>query len=191
MPLDRDNTSPIYRLGRVWALACSYVRDDFSDTALDTALARPLEGFALLQREINAKVRGAKAEELAEGITQILDGVNDLPAGPIKIESQAPFWVGYYHQLHGMRVWMHTDELRAAGEALYGEQWQSDLARALGIAPRRVREWIERDAPPRWVRAEIYALLMAKSRETAAMATELISKRPPEPGEPADNEKTA
>lgn len=185
MPLDRDNTSPLYRLGRVWALARSHSPSDFSDSALDTALARPLAGLALLQKEIAANVRDEVADDLQEGITQILDGVEEMPAGPIPVENQGAFWVGYYHQQHGMRVWMRTDDLRAAGEALYGEQWQSDMARALGIAPRRIREWIERDAPPRWVRAEIYALLMAKSRETAAMAAELITKRPPEPGEPA------
>jgi hypothetical protein len=40
--------------------------------------------------------------------------------------------------------------LREAGEALYGPLWQSELARALGVADRTVRRWIagERALPP-------------------------------------------
>ena len=40
--------------------------------------------------------------------------------------------------------------LREAGEALYGPLWQSELARALGVADRTVRRWIagERPVPP-------------------------------------------
>jgi hypothetical protein len=31
--------------------------------------------------------------------------------------------------------------LRKAGFALYGEQWRSELARALGVTDRTVRRW--------------------------------------------------
>jgi hypothetical protein len=31
--------------------------------------------------------------------------------------------------------------LRKAGVALYGEQWRSELARALGVTDRTVRRW--------------------------------------------------
>lgn len=188
MPLNRDTTSPMYRLGRVWALARSYMPAEFSTAALDIALSRPLDGLALLHKEIAARVCKDEADDLYEGLTQILDGVSEMPAGPLAIESQGPFWVGYYHQRRGLRAWMHTSELRAAGEALYGEQWQSDLARALDVSSRRVREWIERDAPPRWVRAEVYALLMSKSKETSAMATALISNEPASEEELAEEE---
>lgn len=40
------------------------------------------------------------------------------------------------------------DDLRAAGEALYGSRWQSDLARDLGLSDaRRVRQWFSGDRP--------------------------------------------
>ena len=41
--------------------------------------------------------------------------------------------------------------LAEASEVLYGERWQSDLARALGISdPRQLREWMSgtRRIPP-------------------------------------------
>lgn len=37
---------------------------------------------------------------------------------------------------------MTRDELRAAGETLYGQHWQTPLARQLGVAERTVRRWI-------------------------------------------------
>jgi hypothetical protein len=33
--------------------------------------------------------------------------------------------------------------LRKAGVALYGEQWRSELARALGVTDRTVRRWAQ------------------------------------------------
>lgn len=40
--------------------------------------------------------------------------------------------------------------LRRAGEALYGDRWQSALARDVGVGDRRVREWVagDRRTPP-------------------------------------------
>lgn len=50
--------------------------------------------------------------------------------------------------------------LKRAGEALYGDRWQSALARDLGVGDRRVREWVagDRRIPP-GVWADIAALL--------------------------------
>lgn len=66
------------------------------------------------------------------------------------------------------------DRLRRCGEALYGDRWQSDLARALGVGDRRVREWVagERRMPPgAW--ADIAALLRQRSQEGLALLREL------------------
>lgn len=54
---------------------------------------------------------------------------------------------------------MTPDLLRAAGELLYGSRWQSDLAAALGVGSRRVREWLAGDRSiPAGVGPEIAAL---------------------------------
>ncbi len=38
--------------------------------------------------------------------------------------------------------------LRKAGPALYGERWQSELARALGVTDRTIRRWLGGGAIP-------------------------------------------
>lgn len=56
-------------------------------------------------------------------------------------------------------------ELEAAGRALFGPTWQTDLSRALGLSdPARVREWLGgRRRVPEGVRAELVKLLRARS----------------------------
>jgi DNA-binding transcriptional regulator YiaG len=38
--------------------------------------------------------------------------------------------------------------VRAVGESLYGQLWQSELARGLGVSDRSVRRWVAGDADP-------------------------------------------
>ncbi|MCG9494299.1 helix-turn-helix domain-containing protein [Acinetobacter pittii] len=66
------------------------------------------------------------------------------------------------------------DQLRRAGELLYGNQWQSDLARALEVDARRVRDWLQERRPiPVGVRVEIIQLLKQNSLDTANFAKAL------------------
>ncbi|EMB2321477.1 transcriptional regulator [Acinetobacter baumannii] len=66
---------------------------------------------------------------------------------------------------------MTPEELKQAGEILYGTQWQSDLARALEIDSRRVRDWLQERRPiPVGVRNEIILLLKEKSRKSVEYA---------------------
>jgi len=54
--------------------------------------------------------------------------------------------------------------LAKAGNALYGERWQTDLARDLGLSDgRRIRQWLSGDRPiPENVRSDLEKLLMAR-----------------------------
>jgi hypothetical protein len=36
----------------------------------------------------------------------------------------------------------HREMLRQAGEALYGERWQSELSRAVSVSDRTMRRWV-------------------------------------------------
>jgi hypothetical protein len=36
----------------------------------------------------------------------------------------------------------HRGMLMQVGEALYGDRWQSDLSRAIGVSDRTMRRWI-------------------------------------------------
>jgi len=53
-----------------------------------------------------------------------------------------------------------TEKLERAGRLLYGDQWQSNLARDLNIDSRRVRQWTTSDRPiSEWVYSELLIIL--------------------------------
>lgn len=65
---------------------------------------------------------------------------------------------------------MTKDRLIAIGVALYGTQWQSELARALDIDSRRVRQWLGDERPlPNWLDKELKVLLDDKIKACQAL----------------------
>lgn len=55
---------------------------------------------------------------------------------------------------------MTIEQLEQAGRLLYGDQWQSNLARDFNIDSRRIRQWLTGDRHiPDWVYDEIVVLL--------------------------------
>jgi DNA-binding transcriptional regulator YdaS (Cro superfamily) len=59
------------------------------------------------------------------------------------------------------------------GEALYGPQWQSALARDLGVADRTVRRWV---AGTSEVPAGLYVDLLRLTQERAAVLDALAPR---------------
>lgn len=60
--------------------------------------------------------------------------------------------------------------LIAAGEALYGERWQSALAADLGVADRTLRRWLAGDRDmPESLPDELRALLRARGKTIAEL----------------------
>lgn len=90
---------------------------------------------------------------------------------PDKLCEYRDWWAA---QLNTPTRWPSDEKLRAAGEALYGPRWQSDLARALGVSDRSVRGWAagDRVVPPGvWV--DIVALLRQRADDCSALLHEL------------------
>ena len=77
-------------------------------------------------------------------------------------------------QLEAPTRWPADNRLRAVGEALYGDMWQSNLARDLGVNSRRVREWAsgERRTPPS-VWPDIAALLRDRQARISGLLADL------------------
>jgi predicted transcriptional regulator len=68
-----------------------------------------------------------------------------------------------YHGGGGVNL-SSTDRLAAAGRALYGKLWQSELARDLGKTDRTIRRWASGQEPPTTIWPEVRALLERRSK---------------------------
>lgn len=69
---------------------------------------------------------------------------------------------------------MTPEQLQMAGSLLYGNQWQTDLARALGIDSRRIRDWLSGRRPiPVGIWNEVISLLEQNSTDTLSYAKKL------------------
>lgn len=67
------------------------------------------------------------------------------------------------------------DRLIMAGQALYGERWQSELTRTLGLSDsRRMRQWVSGDRPiPDGVFGNIVDLLKDRKKEIDGVIRQL------------------
>ena len=74
-------------------------------------------------------------------------------------------------------------DMETAGKALYGRERQSKLAHALGVDPRRVRQWIACERQPQLgVMQDIIALLETNKIEVEA-AIRLLKRKYKPPAE--------
>jgi len=144
---------------------------DTPASILDALLAQPVTGLALATRHKAAA--DADQDDLAALIARL---PADLTGGPVQIQDQAPFWLGYYHYLTALdraKKW-GPEQLARAGSLLYGERWQSELARALDVNDRRVRQWIASERPiPPGIWADIAGLLRQRQQEGLALLREM------------------
>ena len=68
-----------------------------------------------------------------------------------------------------------SNHLAAAGRALYGQLWQSALARDLGVNDRTMRRWVSGQEPPETIWADVISLLAAR-RQTIHDTMRLIEE---------------
>lgn len=67
------------------------------------------------------------------------------------------------------------ETLREAGEALYGPQWQTPLALALGVADRTVRRWAADEFTiPAGIWPELAKLCRSRGRALERLAVKLM-----------------
>lgn len=66
------------------------------------------------------------------------------------------------------------DILTQAGQALYGERWQTPLSHDLHTSDRTVRRWVSGQTDVPWgVMAEIRGLLLARGVEIQKLITDM------------------
>jgi hypothetical protein len=153
---------------------------DVPTSIMDTILTQPASGLALMMRHRAAQV--ADQEAVTALVAKLPSDLAD-PDGGVRAEDQGPFWTGYYHYLNALdraKKW-GPDQLERVGNLLYGTRWQSDLARALEVNDRRVRQWMAGERPiPAGVWADVAVLLRTRQQEGLALLRELdrISELP-------------
>jgi len=70
---------------------------------------------------------------------------------------------------------MDIEQLERAGRLLYGDQWQSNLARDFSIDSRRIRQWVNNERPVSdWVVLEVQALLGKNQQDINQFLKNLI-----------------
>jgi hypothetical protein len=66
---------------------------------------------------------------------------------------------------------MTSDQLRALGELIYGEDWKSPMARDLGVRYRTVLRWVSEEfSIPDRIRPELVAIAKRRVREAVERA---------------------
>ena len=173
MTLALDDT--MYTLGQL--TRAIWPAGEVPPAVLDVILVKPATGLALA---INHKhALRADQDAIATLVAKLPADLRD-PVGGIKLEHQGPFWTGYYHYLAALehaKAWGPA-QLERAGNLLYGDRWQTDLARALQVNDRRVRQWIASERPiPVGVWADIAGLLRQRQREGVSFLHELAGSK--------------
>jgi len=123
-------------------------------------LAQPATLLALmLKHPANSKDK----EQLVGDLVDRLPANFHDPKGGVKAEDQSAFWLGYYHLPTATDAAKNCGpaELEMVGNALFGDRWQTDMSRELGLSDaRRVRQWMAAERPiPVGVWADINQML--------------------------------
>jgi len=73
---------------------------------------------------------------------------------------------------------MTPDDLATAGRALYGDRWQTSLARDLHVSDRTMRRWLAGEfAIPAAVAAELRAVLIGRSNAIGSIVRYTVNPR--------------
>jgi len=163
----RDRAHILYTLGQI-ARAC-WPMGDAPQAVHDLAPTKPLTGLRTIRY-----THGPLPDNAVALIDRLPADLAD-PPGPIRPDLQSPYWLGWYHYAQELRAAseLGADDLRRAGEALYGSRWQSALAHdVLDVDPRRVREWVARERP---IPAGVWADVLNALRERQVRIEDVLA----------------
>lgn len=161
-----------YSLGMI----ANVIYGDNFPRAMMQYITRPLELIALMSRDVHVprrrdefgKVRKSSEHEINE-IARLMDNISpDLPRKNTNPVDEGAFWNGYYHYMAAVSQSRQygAKELAQFGFAIFGEQWQTPMSRALKLSDSgRLREWLSgQKRIPAGVWAELGALLRARQK---------------------------
>ena len=130
MSLDRDETHPAYRLGRLFAVyervqraALGAVNASIRDGFYGAASATPATVFPLLSRKCAHHLATLRRNDRRRGLAHwyekeidaIVDGIGTTFPRILRLDDQGRFALGYHHQRTWKRASGETD-VSAAGE---------------------------------------------------------------------------
>lgn len=169
-----DINETMYTLGQL--ARAVYPKGDIPPTMLDALLTRPATGLGMLVKSPPARAMRRAYDKHGDYDKLVASLPADISRGPVPVADQGHFWIGWYRYIAALDhagKW-GPDQLIRAGNLLYGDRWQSDLARDLGVADRTVRAWVAGERKPAaGVWADIAALLRQRSNKWLAMLQEI------------------
>lgn len=140
--------APMYVLGQ---LCRELYGSDMPDNVRRAIYLSPRAGLAkamhlyMTKHQPTEKSRRDAAQDRIGYLVNKLSAVDAQWPAQASHAEQGTFLGGYYAYMTGEQysARLGPEQLRMAGEALYGEQWQSEMTRALGLSDsRRVRQWM-------------------------------------------------
>ena len=144
-------------------------------------LAKAMHLYMTKHQPVGKGSRDAAQDRIGYLVNKLSADDAQWPAQTSHAE-QGIFLAGYYAYMTGEQysARLGPDQLRRAGESLYGDQWQSEMTRALGLSDsRRVRQWMapadsssHRRIPP-GIWADVAVLLRQRSEETQQVLAEI------------------
>lgn len=167
----------MYVLGQVcraiWPGRAYNGSDVAPNSIIEKTLTHPASGLALMTKHED------NTADKQEAVCKLVGSIGDIsdPPNGVAIEDQGQFWLGYYHYASAIDAQKKygSAELEAAGKALFGDRWQTDLSNALGLSDaRRMRQWMARERPiPVGVWADICALLRTRQMTINSLIQDL------------------
>lgn len=170
----------MYTLGQIcrciWTYGAASKRNPVPQGIIELVTTQPATGLAMMIKQ------GACTPDKQDDIGDLVDKLNDIedPKGGVPAEIQGAFWIGYYHYASAIAASKKygADELTIIGQNLYGDRWQTDLAKALGLSDaRRIRQWLTGDRPiPPGVWADLAAMLRQREQSINNILSDLTNQ---------------